>query len=58
MKCNIIGGSGFIGTRFVRRLQSSGMSSFRIIDKAKGNSYPKHTALADVRSLEQLRTTV
>jgi nucleoside-diphosphate-sugar epimerase len=58
MKCNIIGGSGFIGTRFVRRLQSSGMSSFQIIDKAESNSYPKNTALADVRSLEQLRATV
>ena len=58
MKCNIIGGSGFIGTRFSRRLQNSGISSFQIIDKAESNSYPKHMALADVRSLEQLRATV
>jgi nucleoside-diphosphate-sugar epimerase len=58
MKYNVIGGSGFIGTRFVRRLQSSGMSNFLIIDKTESNSYPEQVALADVRSLEQLRATV
>ena len=58
MKCNVIGGSGFIGTRLVRRLDRSGMTTFQIIDKAESDAYPEQVAFADVRSVEQLRATV
>jgi len=58
MNCSVIGGSGFIGTRFVRRLKDAGMTSLQIIDKAESNAYPAQVAIADVRSVDQLRATV
>jgi nucleoside-diphosphate-sugar epimerase len=49
----IVGGSGFIGTRLAKRLQTS-EHSFRIVDKAQSQAYPDFVRLADVRSLEAL----
>lgn len=51
---DIIGGSGFIGTRLVRRLVSREQLNVRVIDKASSRSYPNLTTLADVRFPEQL----
>jgi nucleoside-diphosphate-sugar epimerase len=44
----IIGGSGFIGTRFCLRLMKS-KKSFQIIDKAPSGLFPKQVLRADVR---------
>lgn len=55
---NIIGGSGFIGTRLVRRLRSKERLSVQIIDKVPSESYPELVKLGDVRSLEQLIAAV
>lgn len=50
----IIGGSGFIGTRLCKRFFSKGIE-FHIIDKLSSKTFPEHTTVADIRSLEQLR---
>ncbi len=57
-KVNIIGGSGFIGTRLVHRLQINKLEDCIIIDKAPSKTFPNLVKLADVRSLEELRATV
>lgn len=54
----VIGGSGFIGTRLVRRLISRDQLSVQIIDKAPSRAYPDLVTLGDVRSVEQLRGTI
>jgi len=51
---NVIGGSGFIGTRFCQRLQGSG-NKFSILDKAPSRAFPDSAKLADVRNPDQLR---
>jgi nucleoside-diphosphate-sugar epimerase len=55
---NIIGGSGFIGTRLMQRLRDKGTAESRIIDKAPSKAFPDVAMLADVRSLEQLRASI
>ena len=55
---NVIGGSGFIGTRLVRRLMSKEQLAVRIIDKAPSNAYPDVVTLGDVSSVAQLRTSI
>lgn len=57
-KIDIIGGSGFIGTRLFRRLNSKKCFSLRIIDKVPSKSYFEFSTLSDVRNLEQLRSTI
>ena len=54
---NIIGGSGFIGTRLCRRLEKAG-TDFKIIDKNKSVYYGEKTEIADVREYESLLKTV
>jgi nucleoside-diphosphate-sugar epimerase len=51
----IIGGSGFIGTRLVHRLQHSGKSNIKIFDKAQSEMFPQLVNMGDVRSVRQLR---
>lgn len=53
----VIGGSGFIGSRLCLRLSNSGVI-FKIIDKVRGNYFPHLTAIADVRSVDDLRKSV
>jgi len=53
----IIGGSGFIGTRLSKRLQDAG-TSFSIQDKEPSHTFPNLAQKADVRSLEDLRSTL
>jgi nucleoside-diphosphate-sugar epimerase len=58
LNVNVIGGSGFIGTRFFRRLQNAGLNNSLIIDKVESKAFPSSVSLADVRSVEQLRQAV
>jgi len=51
---DLIGGSGFIGTRLASRLESSGLP-FRILDKAPSHRFPSAHRFADVRDVESLR---
>jgi nucleoside-diphosphate-sugar epimerase len=55
---NVIGGSGFIGTRLVRRLRSKEQLAVQITDKASSKAHPDVVTLGDVRSVEQLRTSI
>ena len=57
MNVNIIGGSGFIGTRLAKRLRAS-EHPFSIVDKAQSRAYPDFVKLADVRSLDALREAI
>jgi GlcNAc-P-P-Und epimerase len=54
---NIIGGSGFIGTRLATRLFNLGRS-FLIIDKRPSRSFMDSCLHADVREVEALRATM
>ena len=58
MKISVIGGSGFIGTRLCARFLSTGEHDFHIIDKVRSLSYGDLTRIADVRSLDALRTAM
>jgi GlcNAc-P-P-Und epimerase len=51
---NVIGGSGFIGTRLSQRLHKA-KSSFSILDKAPSHAFPHLSHDANVCSLETLR---
>jgi nucleoside-diphosphate-sugar epimerase len=55
---NVIGGSGFIGTRLVRRLRSKEQLSVQITDKAASKAHPDLVTMGDVRSVEQLRASI
>ena len=54
----VVGGSGFIGTRFVRRLKEKDQIDSKIIDKAPSKAFPDLVTLSDVRSVEQLKTSI
>ncbi len=55
---NVIGGSGFIGTRLVRRLKNNGQYTVKIIDKLASKTFPDLVKLADVRSIDQLKKSI
>jgi nucleoside-diphosphate-sugar epimerase len=55
---DVIGGSGFIGTRFVRRQLSNEQLKIKIIDKAPSKVFSDLVAIGDVRSLNQLRLSI
>jgi len=55
---NVVGGSGFIGTRLTKRLTKQGSAKIRIIDKVVSKSFPDLTSVADVRDSSQLRDAV
>jgi nucleoside-diphosphate-sugar epimerase len=57
-KINVIGGSGFIGTRLVRRLRIKEQWSVQIIDKAPSKFHSDLVTLGDVRSVEQLSASI
>jgi nucleoside-diphosphate-sugar epimerase len=57
MKINIIGGSGFIGTRLATILNKKNIT-FTIIDRVIGASFPALTYNADIRSLKDLRASI
>lgn len=51
----VIGGSGFIGTHLVRRLNNRERLHVKIIDKKPSKLFAHLTTLGDVRFVEQLR---
>jgi len=55
---NVIGGSGFIGTRLINRLVNRSDVDVSIIDKVLSNSFPSLTLTADVQDSDQLRKVV
>ena len=55
---NVIGGSGFIGTRLVRRLLNKEQLRTTILDKAASRAHQALVTLTDVRSVEQLRGSI
>ncbi len=57
MKINIIGGSGFIGTRLSTIFNKKNVA-FTIVDKVIGASFPALTHNVDIRSLKDLRASI
>ena len=55
---NVIGGSGFIGTRLVHRLSNNKRLEIKITDKAPSKAFPDLVTLGDVRSVEQLKKAI
>jgi nucleoside-diphosphate-sugar epimerase len=55
---DVIGGSGFIGSRLMHRLRSRGSISCKIIDTAPSMEFPDFVAIGDVRSVGDLRACV
>lgn len=55
---NVIGGSGFIGSRLVRLLKRNEQLSVHIIDKSPSNAHPDLVTLCDVRSVENLSASI
>jgi nucleoside-diphosphate-sugar epimerase len=58
IKVDIIGGSGFIGSRLARRLMINNNYQQKIIDKVSSKAFPDLAVLGDVRSIDQLRSNV
>lgn len=58
LKISVTGGSGFIGTRLIRRLQAAGKFDVKIIDKVKSVSFPDISELCDIRSLASLSRSI
>ena len=54
MTIAIIGGSGFIGTRLIKRLLAAG-HTVKILDKQDSKYYPELRAFADVRDIVSLK---
>ena len=57
IKCFVIGGSGFIGSRLCNRLYSY-KKPFTIIDKVLSCSFPAYSKEVDVRNKNDLRNTI
>jgi nucleoside-diphosphate-sugar epimerase len=55
---NVIGGSGFIGSRLMQRLRDKDLVEGKIIDKAPSKAFPDLFTFSDVRSVEQLRASI
>ena len=58
MRIDIVGGSGFIGTRLIRLLSLEAVDIFSIIDKVPSIAFPDKVKIADVRSVEELRASI
>jgi nucleoside-diphosphate-sugar epimerase len=57
-KIDIVGGSGFIGTRLIRRLQLNREYDTSIVDKNPSFEFCDLVKYADVRNLEQLKGAI
>lgn len=55
---DVIGGSGFIGTRLVRRLKRKSQFNLKIVDITSSKAFSDLTILCDVRSVAQLRESI
>jgi nucleoside-diphosphate-sugar epimerase len=58
MQVDIVGGSGFIGSRLARRMTQRADHAVRIIDKVPSRAFPALSVVADVRSVDELRTSL
>lgn len=58
MNLCVIGGSGFIGTRFVQRLKYKDSIKICIFDKRPSAAFDELTSLGDVTSVDQLRKSI
>jgi nucleoside-diphosphate-sugar epimerase len=58
MHLNIIGGSGFIGTKFINFIRNKSYYDISIIDKVCSLTHSSITKIGDVRSLIDLRNTL
>ena len=58
MNVDIIGGSGFIGTRLVKRLATRESIKIKIIDKAPSKGFSDLAVIGDVRSIDDLQNTI
>jgi nucleoside-diphosphate-sugar epimerase len=58
MLAHVVGGSGFVGTRLVRRLKNKNIIEIKIIDKSSSISFPEIVELSDVRSIDDLRRSI
>ena len=57
MMIDIVGGSGFIGTRLGSMLKIEKLA-FKIVDKVLSIEFPERTFIADIRSVEALDTSI
>jgi nucleoside-diphosphate-sugar epimerase len=55
---NLIGGSGFIGTRLARRLITKKKLVVQITDKVPSKTYSDLVTVADIRAIDQLRDSI
>jgi nucleoside-diphosphate-sugar epimerase len=55
---NVIGGSGFIGTRLCQRLSERKEINFIIVDKSLSLTFPSKVYIADVRELDILSGSI
>jgi len=58
MIIDLIGGSGFIGTRLTKILLEQSDADVRIIDKLPSSAYPNLVSIADVRDTNALRNAI
>ena len=57
MVVNIVGGSGFIGTRLSTLFQSEKID-FKIVDKVISRTFPAFSVVGDVRSIGELQSAI
>lgn len=57
-RIDVIGGSGFIGTRLIQLLKASGEYDIRIIDRRPSDIHPELVVIADVRDRDALRRSM
>ena len=55
---DVVGGSGFIGTRLINRLSKNKNFCIRIIDKVPSTSFPLLYSIGDVRSANDLKNYI
>ena len=58
MLVNVVGGSGFVGTRLVRRFKNNNTNEIKIIDTSPSVTFPKIVDFCDVRSIDNLRQSI
>ena len=56
-KISVVGGAGFVGTRFCRLLRDSQIP-FEIVDLNTSQEFPDESIIADVRDVESLRGAI
>jgi GlcNAc-P-P-Und epimerase len=57
-RVDVIGGSGFIGTRLCRRLSQVPDVEITVVDKVPSRSFPDRCIVADVRNVSDLRSAI